>query len=118
MDKGRLQRFIDRVKDEVEKLRKKLFEDFNYGFEWGYANQIYVKNHTLEMMTNMLKQWEETDETDEDFIKRWRKQLMNELIKTSPLGNSTNDASNQAKRLRLEAIRKLLDEYGIFSENT
>ena len=118
MDKGRLKRYIDRVKEEVEELTKKLFEDFNYGFEWGYSSQIYVKNHILKLMTNMQEQWEATDESDEEFINRWRKQLMEELVSTSPTGNSTNDDSNHAKRLRMEAIQKLINYYGIFSENS
>lgn len=116
MKKETLERYIHKAIDNIAVLMGKLQDDFTYSYEWGIASQLYRENHQLKIMKRMLQQWSETDETDEVFLKRFKVELIADLINISPLGNSTSDDSNHAKRLRIEATQKLINHYGILAD--
>lgn len=116
MKKETLERYIHKAIDNVAVLMGKLQDDFTYNYEWGIASQLYRESHQLRIMKRMLQQWSETDETDEVFLKRFKAELIEELITISPVGNSTNDDSNHAKRLRIEAVQRLINHYGILAD--
>ena len=103
MKKVNLTNWISHLENESKTLSEGMEKDFMNAFEWGYVNDFYKVQHKIRVLKA-----EDLNISVDELISKLQRAILNML----PLRSSSNEGSNTSARLRLEALKSLLDEMG------
>ncbi len=103
MKKVNLTLWISHLENESKTLTGGMEKNFMNAFEWGDVNDFYKVQHKIRVLKaeDLLISVEELES-----------KLQRAILNMLPLRSSSNEGSNTSDRLRLEALKNLLDNVG------
>ena len=103
MKKVNLTQWISQLENRSKVISEGMEKNFMNAFEWGYVNDFYKVQHEIRILKA-----EDLHISVDELASKLRRAILNML----PLRISSNEGSNTSARLRLEALKNLLDELG------
>ena len=103
-------REISNIDIQREKCLNKMTNDFNYSFEWGYCEELYVLNYQKMMFTCLLNIINEESDSNKviEYLENVIKGTNADLKRGNFISRSTSFYSNIAHTLKLEEDVKFI----------
>ena len=101
---------ISNIDIQREKCLNKMTDDFNYSFEWGYCEELYVLNYKKKNLTWLLNFINEESDSKKviEYLENVIKGTNADLKRGNFISRSTSFYSNIAHTLKLEEDVKFI----------
>jgi len=107
-----LSRTILRLEGDINDLKKRLEEDFQYSFEWGIPEQIFSKNCLLKEYKKVQTILNDAENNYEaiKYLKNTMDLMTQTLLSGGQIKSSSMQSSNLAYSLGRQAFSEMLPE--------
>lgn len=100
--KTNLERIKNKLVEDAKKTQEKIENDFMHAYEWDYVSDLYKLKFKVQYVDYLLEKISSNDITLEKILNSIKDEVF-----TARIESSTNQGSNRASILRIDALKEL-----------